>query len=137
MRHTVAALAVSALIGCGGGGDGDTYTVEKPTPQPTAVAQLPTTMTCAHNGDMWFCNDQHSCIRDQSVSEQVAYVTDAGETQVVSTDTPTGEPVIKPIRLWAFKFVAGNITIIAECGSNVTFNTSESSTTMEAPSGTV
>lgn len=86
--------AMSCLSGCGGsGGKGG-----EPSDMPTSQ-----TITCSHNGDVWLCNEDNSCVRDESVEEVV------GETE----------------KGLMARFVSGNITIIAECGSHVTFVSSE------------
>jgi hypothetical protein len=85
-----------AIYGCGGGG-GDTEQQE---------GSNPTTLMCEHNGDLWLCNEDNSCIRDQS-TEEVAEMEELERG------------------LFRVKMQSGNITIIAECGSNVVFTNAE------------
>jgi hypothetical protein len=80
---------------------------------------------------MWFCNEQGSCIRDESSTDAVVAMEEVepaptAEPEATPVLADPGAPVVKPLRTYAVKFTSGNITIIAECGSNVHFSVSES-----------
>lgn len=90
------------LVGCGGD-SGDSADSQSAA------------LYCEHDGDVWICNEQGSCVRDESVEEfLVEEETDAGTFA----------------RL-AIKLDNVNITIIAECGSNVSFSNEEEVNTVE------
>lgn len=101
MKTMIMLIIVAVLAGCGGGGgsEGD---------NSTGAAQAPQTqsLTCSHGGDLWLCNEQNSCVRDES-------------TEVVEVSEEEKRLVVKA------KLASGNITIIAECGSSVVFDNRE------------
>jgi len=102
MKTKLLLCALVACVGCGGD-SGD------------SADSASTALYCEHDGDVWLCNEQGSCIRDESV-EEVA----------VEEETEEG-----PVARRAVKLEGNNITIIAECGSSVTFQNEEEVNTVE------
>ena len=103
MKNILAILLLGLLCSCGVDGgdikeaDKDTNSATAPDQQPTAV---PTSsmIQCSRDGDLWLCNAENSCIRDQS--------------------TPIEGAVEKGLLIRTS--VSGPLTVVAECGSNVT-----------------
>lgn len=106
------------LYGCGGEGgsigndsasdsssSSDVAGVARPTPTPVAG------LHCEHDGDVYICNDD-TCSPD-ATSEVVA-------AEESGTD---GEEYYKSIS------IGGSVSIIAECGSNVSFDLTETENT--------
>lgn len=63
----------------------------------------PTSLMCEHNGVIWACTEEGSC----NPAEDIEYVEEAAEEEkLVKTTT-------------------GSIIIVAQCGSNVTFELPE------------
>jgi hypothetical protein len=130
MNRILAIMILSLIAGCGGSG-GDAGGTERDS--GTATPMQPNTITCEHDGDLWLCNEQNSCIRDESTPAQAESIEEVKPEQKEPAETP--DPVITPIKLWQIKFSSGAITIIAECGSSVNFSNSETTTTNEAAKG--
>lgn len=103
----VLALALVCLASCGGSG-GDGTPVADTVAAQNAPVVAPPTYQCAHDGAVYACNDQETCKKEETT-------TLAGETT-----TPTGRTIF-----YAKSITVGNVTIIAECGSNVNFDLSE------------
>ena len=74
------------------------------------------TYQCSHDGEAYVCNDQDSCRKDET------------STVTGATTTPTARTVY-----YAKSVETGGVTIIAECGSTVTFNLSETDNISQTP----
>ena len=96
-------LAALHFAGCGGSGGSGNSSSGDDSPQTTSLV-------CSHDGDLWLCPETAggSCVRDQSTSsEEITATEEAGRI------------------VYRVKLTSGAITIIAECGSNVSFSNTE------------
>jgi hypothetical protein len=94
------------LAGCGD--ESTSNTTQEPGSNPVSFL-------CSHEGDLWLCPDGggSSCVRDESTSE------------VAAEEVPAEEEGATARTRYVAKLNSGAITIIAECGSNVTFSNNE------------
>lgn len=124
------------LMSCGGGGDDGRSGENLDTADGVVVLPTPTplpTNQCAHDGDVYLCNG-NTCFPD-STSAIV------GAVEEPSEEAPTEDEVLaEPEGLAQVTYksitIGGSVTIIAECGSNVDFNVSETETTMNTSTTT-
>lgn len=120
MNLVILATIGVILYGCGGEGgsvgndpasdssaSSDAAATDVPRTAPTSVPGI----QCAHDGDVYICNGE-TCSPD-ATSEIVA-------AEESGTD---GEEYYKSIS------IGGSVSIIAECGSNVSFNLTETENT--------
>lgn len=99
------------LLGCGGSGGSGNSSSGDESPQTTSLL-------CEHDGDLWLCpaTEGGSCVRDQSSVEEGSVLD--SEARLIGVEQ-NGR--VRP----GLKLTSGPITIIAECGSNVSFNVTE------------
>jgi hypothetical protein len=106
MKKLSALLILAFLSGCGG--DANTGTPDDATAQdPTLPGS---SLQCYHDGDVWLCNEQNSCVRDESIEEVVGEEEEGDGLARLRKDGP--------------------ITIIAECGSSVSYSSVVTITTV-------
>jgi len=109
------------LQGCGGGSDDSSADT-----QPTVQAAPPlANITCTKAGQIWNCNQEGTCFRDQNQEEEIVEVVEMDQPQLDTYPENDGIGAGgggQQLRQYLIKSVGGDITIVAECGSNVSFN---------------
>lgn len=112
------------LVGCGGDGgsigeDSEEARLEPGQVSVSSSAPSQSTIQCEHDGVVYLCNGE-DCAPDPT-SEIVAV--ESSEEEVAESEDVLAQTTYKSIS------IGGSVTIIAECGSNVSFDITETTNT--------